>query len=99
MDEFNSKFVRKCLKAFAFKHFPACITQFPISILQGLAPEVHSVAFEGTDAHLIHSMALKASGAAGPSGLNAHARQRLCTACLDLHLYFLGQSPAQVAKR
>ena len=52
----------------------------PNSILQGPPPEIHPIVFDSIDARLIHSTALRTSVAAGPSGLDAHAWRRLCTA-------------------
>ena len=52
----------------------------PAALSQGNAvPEFHPVVFEGIDASLIRSMALKAKGSAGPSGLDASGWRRLCT--------------------
>ena len=54
--------------------------QNPAALSQGNAvPEFHPVVFEGIDASLIRSMALKAKGSAGPSGLDASGWRRLCT--------------------
>ena len=50
------------------------------------------------DARLIRSTALKTSGAAGPSGLDAHAWRRLCTAFKSASTS-LCQSLAEIAKR
>ena len=50
------------------------------STLWGLPPVIHPIIFDSIDARLIRSTALKTSGAAGPSGLDAHAWWRLCTA-------------------
>ena len=52
----------------------------PDSTLQGPPPEIHPITFDSIDAHLICSTALRTSGVAGPSGLDAHAWRRLCTA-------------------
>ena len=75
-DESNSKTVREVLM---HKH-PTGQPPPPESILPGPPPEIHPVVFDCIDAHLICSTALKTSGAAGPSGLDAHAWRRLCTA-------------------
>ena len=50
------------------------------SILQGTPPEIHPVVFDGIDARLIRSTALRTTGAAGPSGLDAYSWRRMCTA-------------------
>lgn len=42
-------------------------------------PVPHSILFDQLDGSLIRSMALKSSGAAGPSGLDASNWKRLCT--------------------
>ena len=49
-------------------------------ILQGTPPEIHPVVFDGIDARLIRSTALRTTGAAGPSGLDAYSWRRMCTA-------------------
>ena len=66
--------------------------------LQGLTPEVHPLIFDSIDARLICSTALRTSGAAGPSGLDAHAWWRLCTAFKSASIS-LCQSLAEIAKR
>jgi hypothetical protein len=48
-------------------------------ILQEDPETPHSIIFEALDASVIRSAALKVSGAAGPSGLDAHEWKRLCT--------------------
>ena len=50
------------------------------SSLDSVPPEVHPILFDGIDAPLIRKIALKTKGAAGPSGLDAYAWRRLCTA-------------------
>ena len=61
---------------------------------------IHPVVFDRIDAHLIliHTTALRTSGAAGPSGLDAHAWRRLCTAFKGAS-NSLCQSLAAVARR
>ena len=54
---------------------PAC----PDAVIQGCAPDFHPVMFESINADLIRSVALRTSGAAGPSYLDAFAWRRLCT--------------------
>ena len=41
--------------------------------------DFHPIVFDGIDASLIRSSALKVKGSAGPSGLDAHQWRRLCT--------------------
>ena len=48
-------------------------------ILQEEIETPHPIIFESLDASVIRSAALKVSGAAGPSGLDAHEWRRLCT--------------------
>ena len=43
-------------------------------------PESHPVVFDALDGRVIHSVALRTTGAAGPSGLDARCWRRLCTA-------------------
>ena len=42
-------------------------------------PAVHAIIFDAIDGLLIRKMALKSTGSAGPSGLDASAWKRLCT--------------------
>ena len=50
------------------------------SCLQSTFPKVHPILFDAIDAPLIPKIALRTKGAAGPSGLDAYAWRRLCTA-------------------
>jgi len=68
------------------------------SVLPGSPPDLHPVVFEQIDARLIRSTALRISGAAGPSGLDAHSWRRLCTS-FKATSTALCQSLADVAKR
>ena len=52
----------------------------PADIPPRTPPQPHPVVFDRLDASLIRSTALRTTGAAGPSGLDAHAWRRLCTA-------------------
>ena len=67
------------------------------SILDGTPPEIHPVVFDQIDARLIRSIALRATGAAGPSSLDAHSWRRLCTA-FKATSTSLCQSLADIAK-
>lgn len=49
------------------------------AIIDDIPPEDHPVLFECLDAAMIRSAALRTSGAAGPSGLDALGWRRLCT--------------------
>ena len=49
-------------------------------LYRGPVTELHPIIFDSIDARLIRSTSLRVSGAAGPSGLDAHAWRRLCTA-------------------
>ncbi len=51
----------------------------PNYIVDGEPYELHPVIFETLNASAIRSATLKMSGAAGPSGLDAHEWRRLCT--------------------
>ena len=51
----------------------------PDSVIEGVPPEVHPVLFESIDASMITSAALRMTGAAGPSCLDAASWRRLCT--------------------
>ena len=68
------------------------------STLRGSPPDIHPIIFDSIDARLIRSTALKTSGAVGPSGLDAHAWRRLCTAFKSASTS-LCQSLAEIAKR
>ena len=69
------------------KH-PAGQPVHPEALIQDDPGEVHPVLFEAIDAPMIRSMALRITGAAGPSGIDALGWRRLCTsfksASLDL---------------
>ena len=93
-NESNSKSVREVIWN---KHPPAQTGFFDPS-LQGPPPEIHPVIFDSIDASFIRSTALRTSGAAGPSGLDAHAWRRLCTA-FKTASNSLCQSLAAVARR
>lgn len=67
------------------------------SILPGVPLEIHPVVFDSIDARLVRSTALRGKGAAGPSGLDAYAWRRLCTAFKSVSAT-LCQSLANVAK-
>ena len=49
-------------------------------IIPSAPQDVHSVVFDSIDANAIRSAALRTTGSAGPSGLDAHEWRRLCTA-------------------
>lgn len=61
-------------------------------------PTVHPVIFDSIDKSVVRSAALKTSGAAGPSGLDAYCWRRLCT-CYGSASSDLCQALANVAKR
>ena len=74
-DDPSSPLVREALLQ---KHPPA--QQVHPECIVGEEPqEPHPVIFESLDASVIRSAALKISGSAGPSGLDAHEWRRLCT--------------------
>ena len=75
-DDPYSASVREVL---ASKHPPGQPAS-PEATLQGPVTELHPIIFDSIDARLIRSTSLRVSGAAGPSGLDAHAWRRLCTA-------------------
>lgn len=70
----------------------------PDSIISDSPSDVHPVLFESIDASLIRSTALRTSGAAGPSGLDALCWRRLCTS-FKAASNDLCQSLADVTKR
>ena len=49
-------------------------------IIPSTPQDVHPVTFDSIDANVIRSTALRTTGSAGPSGLDAHEWRRLCTA-------------------
>ena len=61
------------------------------------APPIHDVIYDPIDAALIRSAALKTSGAAEPSRIDAHGRTRLCT-CYHSISRDLCQAHADIAK-
>ena len=77
------------------KH-PICQPATPKSILPGFPLEFHPVVRDYIDDHLICSITLKITGAAGPSGLDAHAWQSLCFVFRDTSS--LCQALAEVEK-
>ena len=70
----------------------------PNSVVADEAPPVHDILFDPIDATLIRTAALKTSGSAGPSGLDAYSWRRLCT-CHQQASRDLCQALAEVAKR
>ena len=72
----DSPSVRDALKS---KH-PEGQPPHPEYILSSDPPDMHPVVFESLDANSIHSAALRTTGSAGPSGLDAHNWRHLCTA-------------------
>ena len=79
------------------KH-PPCQPVHNDAIINDDTPDVHPVLFESLDAAAIRSAALYTSGAAGPSGLDAHGWRRLCTS-FKTASFELCQSLALTAKR
>ena len=86
--------VKDVLKA---KH-PVGQSASPADVPPGTPPQPHPIIFDRMDAALIRSIALRTTGAAGPSGLDAHALRRLCTA-FKVSSSSLCHSLANVAKR
>ena len=86
--------VKDVLKA---KH-PVGQSASPADVPPGTPPQPHPIIFDRMDAALIRSIALRTTGAAGPSGLDAHAWRRLCTA-FKASSSSLCHSLANVAKR
>lgn len=68
------------------------------SLIQGTPPVIHPVLFDSIDASLIRSIALRTTGAAGPSGLDAYTWRRMSTA-FKTASSSLCQSLADVTKR
>ena len=67
--------VKEVLKS---KHPPSQAAD-PNVCITGTPPQAHPITFEAIDANLIRFCALKATGACGPSGLEAYDWRRLCT--------------------
>ena len=88
------KSVREILKE---KH-PSGQPADPESLVLDDAHPVHDIVFDCIDASLIRAAALKTSGAAGPSGIDAYGWRRLCT-CYQSSSRDLCQALADVAKR
>ena len=68
------------------------------SLIQGDPPQAHPVVYDSIDKSVVQSAALKTSGAAGLSGLDAYCWRRLCT-CYGTASSDLCQALADVAKR
>ena len=60
------------------KH-PSSQPAHPDSVIEDDPPDLHPILFESIDAFMMRSAALRTSGAAGPSGLDAVSWRRLCT--------------------
>lgn len=60
------------------KH-PSAQPAYPICILDEEPQDPHPIIFESLDASVVHSAVLRVTGAAGPSGLDAHEWRCLCT--------------------
>ena len=67
-------------------------------IIPSAPQDVHPVVFDSIYANIIRSAALRTTGSAGPSGVDAHEWRRLCTAFKDASAD-LCNSLALVAKR
>ena len=70
----------------------------PNACISGTPPRVHPITFEAINANLICSCTLKATGACGPSGLEAYDWRRLCTS-FQTASDSLCEALARVAKR
>ena len=75
MSASEEKSVRQILKE---KH-PVGQDVQPEAIDDQTPPSVHPVMFESLDGSVIISAAIRTSGAAGPSGMDAHGWRRMCT--------------------
>ena len=62
-----------------FKKHPTGQSANTNCIVQSAPLDAHPVIFEAIDATVIRSAALHTTGAAGPSGIDAHGWRRLCT--------------------
>ena len=79
------------------KH-PAGQPTHPEALIEDEPAEVHLALFEAIDASMIRSTALRVSGAAGPSGIDALGWRRLCTSFKSAS-FDLCHSLALTAKR
>lgn len=68
------------------------------AITEDNGSEFHPVIFDSIDGHAIQQAALRTNSAAGPSGLDASAWKRMCTA-FKQHSSSLCNSLALVAKK
>ncbi len=89
-DTFDNKSVKENLLEKQLSH--------PDSLSSDTPPDCHPVLFESIDGSLIRSTALRTSGAAGPSGLDAFHWRRLCSSFKSASLD-LCHSLASVARR
>ena len=96
IDDGTHRSVREVLKD---KH-PAPSPLFEDAVLpaEDQSPNVHPIVFEKIDGTLIREMALKCTGTAGPSGLDASDWRHLCTG-FHSHSSDLCNSLASVAQR
>ena len=90
----DSRSVRETLVS---KHPPSAPVS-PDTLIHGTTEQPHPVIYDSIDGRLIHTMALKTKGAAGPSGLDAYSWRRLCTSFKSAS-DSLCHSLAQVARR
>ena len=88
----------KSVKDILHDKHPSHRSPHPDSLLTGDPADIHPVLFEAIDASLIRSTALRTTGAAGPSGLDAHCWRRLCSSFKSASLD-LCHSLALVARR
>ena len=60
----------------------------PESLIENDPPDIHPVLFESINASVIKSAALRTTGVAGPSGLDAASWRRLCTSIKSASMSF-----------
>ena len=69
----------KSVKEILREKHPTGQNAHPDAIVDQTSSPVHPVIFDSLDGSVIRSAAMRTSGAAGPSGVDAHSWRRLCT--------------------
>ena len=67
------------VKEMLIKKHPSAQVAHQECIADGEPQQSHPIIFDSINSDLIRSCAIRTTGAAGPSGLNAHNCRRLCT--------------------
>ena len=75
----NQVDINRTVRDFLIDKYPSGQLAHPESLIEDDPPDVHPVLFESINASVIRSAALRTTGVAGPSGLDAASWRRQCT--------------------